>query len=102
VTLGVDGTPLSIIDGREVWTAANGDADFISMSGLYGPSSKPGFLTFGGTFTVTGGRGRLMGVSGSGTFQAEQEIATGKATVAVEGFLMVPRYGTAQTSSAGR
>jgi hypothetical protein len=60
------------------------------MNGIVVPSSKPGFVTFEGAWTITGGRGMFLGASGSGTWRSEQEIATGKTTVAVEGLAVLP------------
>jgi hypothetical protein len=90
VTLGVDGIPLSITDGHEVVSYPEGSAAFVHINGSIRPSSKAGFLTMEGTWTVTGGRGMFLGASGSGTWRAEQEIATGRFTQSWEGFEVLP------------
>jgi hypothetical protein len=90
VTLGADGTPLSLIDARAVMTTANGDAAFVHGNALIRPSSKAGFIAFEGTWTLIGGRGLFLGGSGGGTWTGEQEIATGKITYSVEGLDWLP------------
>jgi hypothetical protein len=55
---GVDGTPLWA-EGTGVMTAANGDAVFFTYKGAAFEPVKTGF-------TITGGKGRFKGASGSG------------------------------------
>jgi hypothetical protein len=90
ITMGVDGTPLSLIDAHAVMTTANGDAAFVHGNALIQPSAKAGHVAFEGTWTLVGGRGLFLGGSGGGTWSGEQEIATGKITYAVEGRDVLP------------
>jgi hypothetical protein len=62
--LDVNGFPAAITDAVSVMTAANGDAVFLSYSGLARPVTDG--LTAEMAFTIRGGRGRFSGASGSG------------------------------------
>lgn len=62
VQLNVAGIPQAVTDGLGVLAAANGDALFISWSGLVHRGATEAELAF----VVTGGRGRFLGATGSG------------------------------------
>jgi hypothetical protein len=64
--LAVDGTFLRSTDGVAAFIAANGDAIHIQWSGAARLSDKAGIYNFAGGFTVTGGKGRFTGATGSG------------------------------------
>jgi hypothetical protein len=65
--IGVDGLP-KISEGMAVISAASGDALFILWRGLVRPTATAGVFILDAAFTVTGGRGKLLGATGSGTF----------------------------------
>lgn len=68
--LGVDGTFLRGTDGVGAFIGANGDAIYIQWSGTARPSDKAGIYNFAGGFTVTGGKGRFAGATGSGVINS--------------------------------
>jgi hypothetical protein len=86
ITMGVDGVPLSSTGGLGVVSYPDGSAVFIHTNALIKPSTKEGFLTYEGTWTATGGKGMFLGASGSGTWNGEIEVATGKTTASWDGF----------------
>jgi hypothetical protein len=67
--LGVDGKLASITDGMAALTAANGDALFITYSGLPRSPAAGEFAQQELAFTVTGGQGRFAGASGGGVIR---------------------------------
>jgi hypothetical protein len=67
--LGVDGKLASITDGIAVLTAPNGDALFITYSGLPHPPAAGQFAQQELAFTVTGGQGRFTGATGGGVIR---------------------------------
>jgi hypothetical protein len=70
VRFDVAGKLASVTDGIGVLTGANGDALFISYSGLAAGQVAPG--EFGRqelAFTITGGQGRFAGATGSGVIK---------------------------------
>ena len=94
--LGVDGKNASVTDGIAVLTGSNGDALFITYSGLaHGDPAVVG--EFGRqelAFTVTGGQGRFAGATGSGVirdklFRTEQYIYS--VTREFEGVVTAPK-----------
>lgn len=64
--VGVDGKALSVTDGIGVLSAGNGDALFVSYSGLITNDQGTAADL---RFTVSGGTGRFLGASGSGSIQ---------------------------------
>ena len=67
--LDVDGKLSSVTDGVGVLAGANGDALFITYSGLARPAAAGEFGQQELAFTVTGGRGRFAGASGNGVIR---------------------------------
>ncbi|MEK7407732.1 MAG: hypothetical protein AAB225_21865 [Acidobacteriota bacterium] len=75
--------------GAGVMTAASGDKLFSSSQGS--ATVKEGALqTAEGTWTYTGGTGKLRGVKGKGTFKAKATPDGGR-TVEVEGEYQLPK-----------
>jgi hypothetical protein len=93
VHLGPDGMPLSFTDGVEVLTAANGDAIFLSYSGLPRPTTAPGGFIGEMAFTIAGGRGRFAGATGSGVMTSMATAAPPKVsfTRTLEGTITAPK-----------
>jgi hypothetical protein len=91
VHLGADGKPVSCTDGVGVFTSANGDDLFITFSGLIRPSAKPDVVASEGAFTVTGGRGRFKGATGSGAINMEMNVAQNTVIVSLEGTISAPK-----------
>jgi len=67
--LGVDGKRVSFTDGIEAITAANGDALFLTYSGLPRPPAAGELGQQEFAFIVTGGQGRFVGATGSGVIR---------------------------------
>lgn len=82
--LGPDGTLLSVTDGIGVLTAANGDALFLTYSGLV-TSQTGSDATAEFAFTITGGRGRFLGATGSGVIHCATQSAQKQFTRVFEG-----------------
>jgi hypothetical protein len=91
VHLGVDGKPLSCTDGVAAFTSAIGDDLFITFSGLLRAGSTPDTIISEGAFTVTGGRGRLSGATGSGVITMEMNVAKNTATISLDGTISRPK-----------
>jgi hypothetical protein len=91
VHLDVAGKPASCTDGLGAFTSTNGDALYLTFSGLLGPSSKPGLLLSQGVFTVTGGQGQFCGASGSGALTMEIDPVKNMVTASWDGMLTVPK-----------
>ena len=70
-------------------TAANGDELTLAAAGTNCPTS-PTTVAASDTFTVTGGTGRFVGASGSGTVSATVDLATSTAVVTLSGVLSSP------------
>jgi hypothetical protein len=85
--------PLAITDGVGVFMAANGDAIFVSFSGLTRPPAAGEFGEGEFAFTVTGGRGRFAGANGSGVMHDVVKGSPGNAEVArtFEGMITRPK-----------
>jgi hypothetical protein len=66
-------------------TAANGDALFFNYSGLF---RGTGFEL---AFTITGGKGRFLGGTGSGVIRRSVDAAANKLTDVFEGTVSAPR-----------
>jgi hypothetical protein len=79
-----DPTSLAFTDGEFAFTAANGDQLVGTYFGDFVPLDQPLF-TIVGHFTFTGGTGRFAGASGGGNASGVQNLATGEATVVLEG-----------------
>jgi hypothetical protein len=86
VHVGADGKLLAVTDGKGVLTGANGDALFISYSGLVLPSQVDADFAF----TVTGGRGRFLGATGSGVIHCSIHADQKNFTRAIEGMVSEP------------
>jgi hypothetical protein len=82
--LGPDGRLLSVTDGIGVLTAANGDALFLTYSGLV-TSQAGSDATAEFAFTITGGRGRFLGATGSGVIHCATQSAQKQFTRVFEG-----------------
>jgi hypothetical protein len=80
----VDPTSLAFTDGLFTLTAANGDQVHGTYFGEFVPLEPPLFR-IDGHFTFTGGTGRFVGASGGGDASGLQNLATGQATVTLEG-----------------
>lgn len=91
VHLDVAGTPLSCTDGLGAFTSANGDALFLTFSGLLDTSSKPGLVLSQGIFTVTGGQGQFSGASGSGVVIMVIDPVKNRVNASWDGMLLVPK-----------
>lgn len=64
--------------GKMTFAGSNGDELFADYSGLLTPTLQPGiFALTDAVFTLTGGTGRFLYSSGSGTLQGSQNILTG-------------------------
>jgi hypothetical protein len=84
VHLGVDGIPLFINDGILHFVAANGDAIYQRWAIVF-PAGT-------GAWTITGGKGRFAGASGSGTFTAAQDPAKpDEVTITATGVISAPK-----------
>ena len=70
--------------GEFTLTAANGDQLFGTYEGQFLPLAPP-LVAIDGELTFTGGTGRFAGATGSGVASGEQNLATGDATVVLEG-----------------
>jgi hypothetical protein len=89
--LNTDGTRLSITDGIGAWTAANGDSIFLSYSGMYPPSNSPDVILFQKAVAITGGTGRFVGASGSGTINGVVDVVKKQITMTFEGKITAPK-----------
>jgi hypothetical protein len=87
VQVGIDGTLLAVTDGKGVLTAANGDALFISYSGLVLPNGTEADFAF----TITGGRGRFLGASGSGKIHCVVHADQKNFTRDFDGMISTPK-----------
>jgi hypothetical protein len=84
IHMGVDGAPLFINDGVLAFVAANGDAIYQRWAIVF-PAGT-------GAWTITGGKGRFAGATGSGTFTAVVDPAKpDEATITEVGVLSAPR-----------
>jgi hypothetical protein len=77
VRLGVHGEGVACTDGIGVLTGSNGDAIYITYSGLHHPTADPNVTGDEFVFIVTGGSGRFAGASGNGTLIGEVKIGGG-------------------------
>jgi len=55
---------------QDNYTGANGDSVYLTVHDTICPTSTPGAFQLNGSFTVTGGTGRFVDASGSGTVSA--------------------------------
>lgn len=74
VQLGVDENPLSMNNGIGVLMAENGDAIFLAFSGPVRSTADPNVFAPETTFTVTGGKGRFLGATGSGVLRGTVDV----------------------------
>lgn len=81
--------PAGTLEGNSNWTTRNGDQFFATYVGTSTPPDMTGLLSYDATFTITGGTGRFKGASGSFEGGGSSNIADGRGTVDVDGFLTV-------------
>jgi hypothetical protein len=67
--LGPDGVPVFVSNGIGALVAANGDAVYLRFAGLV---RTPTSADFG--YTITGGRGRFKGATGSGVIRCVRDL----------------------------
>jgi hypothetical protein len=93
IQLGSNGKAIGFSDGVGAMTAANGDAFFVSFSGLARQPAPetPRIGRFEGVFTVTGGKGRFVGSSGNGTLTGTVDPDKAQVVVNFEGFVTAPK-----------
>jgi hypothetical protein len=92
IHLGVDGNSTRATNGVGVFTGPTGDALFITWDGVPRPTATPGVVqTFGG-FTITGGRGKFAGVTGSGMINGTLDFTKNppQGTDVYEGLIAFP------------
>jgi hypothetical protein len=88
--LGPDGQ-LTYNDGGVVaLTGTNGDAVFFTYAGVVSPGTTPGVIRLAQAATITGGRGRFEGASGSGVLTVVLDPSKPPAG-AFEGKITAPR-----------
>jgi hypothetical protein len=86
VQMGTEGKGIAVTDGKGVMTAANGDALFLSYSGLVLPSGTAADFAF----VITGGRGRFVGATGSGVIHCVQYADQQNFTRVIDGTVSAP------------
>jgi hypothetical protein len=86
VNMSVDGKVLSVTEGIAVLSAANGDALFLNF---HGPATSATSGEF--TFTVSGGRGRFLGATGSGVIHCTTQPEQKTVTRVIEGMVAIPK-----------
>jgi hypothetical protein len=91
VSLGVDGGPLFPTDEIHVYTAANGDAVFVTIGGFPSSTGTPGIVTPQGNWKITGGKGRFAGAVGSGVFKGTADFTKSEETLTLEGMISRPK-----------
>jgi hypothetical protein len=82
---GPDGKIAFISDGTSALVAANGDAVFLTYSGLLSGAGAQ----FG--YTITGGRGRFKGATGSGVVLCVRDKAKNEFVRTFDGTLSAPK-----------
>jgi hypothetical protein len=83
------GIPRRVTDAVGVMTAANGDAIFLSFSGLVQPVTDG--LTGQMAFTIAGGRGRFAGATGSGAIAVALNSVKKEMVCVLDGVISRPR-----------
>jgi hypothetical protein len=93
LSLDVEGKPLGVKEGVVVFSAANGDAIFLSYSGVVRQTDTVGVIVQETAFQVTGGRGRFLGATGSGVQRVtvDQRQSPPVRTGGYEGVISAPR-----------
>jgi hypothetical protein len=93
LTLDVEGKPLGVKEGIVVFSAANGDAIFLSYSGVVRQTDTAGVIIQETAFQVTGGRGRFLGATGSGIQRVtvDQRQSPPVRTGGYEGVISAPK-----------
>jgi len=86
--MGVDGV-IKSGNGVAVITAANGDALFITWSGLFHPTATG--VTGDQAFIVIGGRGRFLGATGSGALTENIDFVKNAITFTWDGMVSRPK-----------
>jgi hypothetical protein len=89
--LGADGNLAYNDGGVLVLTAANGDAVFFTFAGVVSPPTTPGVLRLEEPMTITGGKGRFVGATGSGVLNIAIDYSKGQATATFEGMITAPK-----------
>jgi hypothetical protein len=89
VHFGADGLPKRETDGLGVFSAEGGDAIFLNFSGLI-RATETGFLgeQF---FTITGGKGRFLGATGSGPWIGRLDAKTNEVILQIERTVSRPK-----------
>ena len=77
------------VSGYHFSNMSNGDKIFVHFSGTE-TTSKDGKSTSTGTWSFTGGTGKLMGITGKGTYKGTSN-ADGSGTTEVEGEYQLPK-----------
>jgi hypothetical protein len=88
--VGADGAFKSVSEAAGVMSNANGDAVFLSYTGLVRPTAAGGIMVES-AFVITGGRGRFAGASGSGTLIANPDLVKKVVTFAWDGIVSAPK-----------
>ncbi len=88
--VGVDGAFKSVSQSEGVMSAANGDAVFLKYSGLVRPTADGGIMVES-AFLITGGQGRFLGASGSGTLITNPDLVKGVVTFTWDGVVSAPQ-----------
>jgi hypothetical protein len=93
LSLDVEGKPLGVKEGVVVFSAASGDAIFLSYSGVVRQTDTVGVIVQESAFQVTGGRGRFLGATGSGIQRVtvDQRQSPAVRTGGYEGVISAPR-----------
>jgi hypothetical protein len=88
--LSADGKPL-YQEGDAVWTTASGDALSFHVVLLFRPPTSPGTALAEGVWTISSGRGRFLGATGSGVVRGEADLKAGTTTITSEGIVTRPK-----------
>jgi len=92
--LGVDGSANRSTNGIGVFTGPSGDALFVNWDAVGRPTGTPNVLQGIAGFTITNGRGKFVGVTGSGVFNSVVKVidpATFEITQVWEGLIAMPK-----------
>jgi hypothetical protein len=89
--LGVDGVFLRSTDGHAVFRNAAGDELYLNWSGTARPTDTPNLYAFSGSFTVTGGKGKFAGATGSGVMNSRVNLGNLEVAQVWEGLVLLPK-----------
>jgi hypothetical protein len=76
--------------GPLTFSAANGDELATSVVSFVSDPDANGFITFSGSWGVTGGSGRFENATGCGTFDGSGNVFTGVGQISFEGDISQP------------